>query len=72
MPLSVHDLPIKGEDLKAAGIEDKYVGKILSALYNQVLGMTVKNSKEDLLSRAKEINDTFIEISKDIEKNTRK
>lgn len=72
LPLSVHELPIKGEDLKEAGIEDKYVGKILAALYNQVLGMTVKNSKEDLLSRAKEINETFIEISKDIEKNARK
>ena len=72
LPLSVHELPIKGEDLKEAGIEDKYVGKILSALYNQVLGMTVKNSKEDLLARAKEINETFIEIIKDIEKNTRK
>lgn len=72
LPLSVHELPIKGEDLKAEGIEDKYVGKILSALYNQVLGMTVKNSKDDLLARAKEINETFIEISKDIEKSTRK
>ncbi len=72
LPLSVHELPIKGEDLKDAGIEDKCVGKILGALYNQVLGMTVKNSKEDLLLRAKEINETFIEISKDIDKNTRK
>lgn len=64
LPLSVQELPIKGGDLKEAGIEDKYIGKILSTLYNQVLAMETKNTKEDLLSKAKEINKAFLELSK--------
>lgn len=72
LPLSVHELPIKPDDLIEAGIENKYISKILSSLYNQVLSMTVKNSKEELLKRAKEINETFIKLSKDINKNDTK
>lgn len=72
LPLSVHELPIKGDDLIAAGIDNKYISKILSSLYNQVLSMAVKNSKDDLLARAKEINETFTNLSKEIDKNTSK
>lgn len=64
LPLSVNELPVKGGDLKDAGIEEKYIGKILSVLYNQVLAMETKNTKEDLLNKAKEINDAFLELSK--------
>lgn len=68
LPLSIHELPLKGGDLKEAGIEDKYIGKILATLYNQVLAMQVKNTKKDLLEKAKEINQTFIEIAKNTTK----
>lgn len=64
LPLSVHELPIRGGDLKDAGIEEKYIGKILSTLYNQVLAMETKNTKEDLLKKAKEINKAFLDLTK--------
>jgi len=72
LPLSVHELPIKANDLIDAGIDNKYIGKILSSLYNQVLSMTVKNSKEDLITRAKEINETFLSLSKENKEDTSK
>lgn len=64
LPLSVHQLPIIPEELIEMGIERKYISKILSTLYNQVLSMKVKNTNEDLKILAKEINDTFISINK--------
>ena len=67
LPLSAHQLPITAEELIEMGIERKYISKILSTLYNQVLSMKVKNSNEDLKKLAKEINDTFISINKQIE-----
>lgn len=68
LPLSIHDLPVKAVDLIEANIENKYISKILTTLYNLVLGMKVKNTKGDLLNKAKEINETFINISKDAHK----
>ena len=63
LPLGVHQLPITAEELIELGIERKYISKILSTLYNQVLSMKVKNTNEDLKKLAKEINDTFISIN---------
>lgn len=68
LPLSIHDLPVKAVDLIEANIENKYISKILTTLYNLVLGMKVKNTKDDLLNKAIEINETFINISKDAHK----
>ncbi len=67
LPLSAQQLPITPEELIEIGIERKYISKILSTLYNQVLSMKVKNSNEELKKLAKEINETFIEINKQIE-----
>ena len=67
LPLSAHQLPITPEELIEMGLERKYISKILSTLYNQVLSMKVKNTNEDLKKLAKEINDTFKTISKQIE-----
>ena len=67
LPLSSHQLPITPEELIEIGIERKYISKILSTLYNQVLSMKVKNTNEDLKKLAKEINDTFISINKQLE-----
>lgn len=66
LPLSVHQLDICAQDLIDAGIERKYISKILSTLYNQVLNMQLKNSKEDLLKLARELNETFTKIAKEI------
>lgn len=63
LPLSVHQLPITAEELIEIGIERKYITKILSTLYNQVLSMKVKNTNEDLKKLAKDINETFIAIN---------
>lgn len=63
LPLGVHQLPITAEELIELGIERKYISKILSTLYNQVLSMKVKNKNEDLKKLAKEINETFTTIN---------
>ena len=63
LPLGPHQLPITPEELIEEGIERKYISKILSTLYNQVLSMKVKNTNEDLKKLAKEINETFISIN---------
>ena len=66
LPLGAHQLPITAEELIELGIERKYISKILSTLYNQVLSMKVKNTNEDLKKLAIEINDTFTTISKQL------
>ncbi len=68
LPLSPNDLPVKAIDLIEAKIEKIYISKILSTLFNLVLDMKVKNTKEDLLTKALEINETFIKITKDTHK----
>ncbi len=70
LPLSVNELPISPSDLIEAGIENKYISKIMSSLYNSVLSMTIKNSKEDLIEKAKEINELFSSLS-DSKKETK-
>ena len=59
LPTSIHGLDICAEDLIKEGIERKYISKILSTLFNQVLNISVPNKKQDLISLAKEINETF-------------
>ena len=44
-----------------AGIENKYISKILSILYNQVMECKLKNDLPDLLEFAKNIDKTFKE-----------
>lgn len=66
LPLNVHQLDICAEDLIDIGIDKKFISKILSTLYNQVLNMRVKNSKGDLKSLARELNETFTKIAKEI------
>lgn len=66
LPLSVHQLDICAQDLIDIDIDRKFISKILATLYNQVLNMCVKNSKEDLLKLARELNETFTKIAKEI------
>lgn len=68
LPLSPNDLPLKPADMIEAKIENTYISKILSALFSMVLDMKVKNTKDDLLKCALEINETFIKLSKDTHK----
>ena len=49
IPLGVHELHISPEDLINAGIENKFISKILSILYNQVMECKLKNDLPDLL-----------------------
>ena len=63
LPLGAHQLPVTPEELIELGIERKYISKILSTLYNQVLSMKVKNTNEDLKKLALEIHETFITIN---------
>ena len=63
LPLNIHQLDISAQDLIEIGIEQKYISKILSTLYNQVLNMSVPNIKDDLKNIAKEINETFTKIT---------
>jgi len=62
LPLSIHQLDIVAQDLIDAGIEKKFISKILSTLYNQVLNMCVPNDNKELIKLAKEINETFNKI----------
>jgi hypothetical protein len=62
LPLSVHQLDITPQDLIDLNIDNIYISKILSTLYNQVLSMAVKNSNEDLKNLALEIHKTFKNI----------
>ena len=67
LPLSIHQLDICAQDLLDNNIERKYISKILSTLYNQVLNMCVANEKDALTKLAIQINETFTEINKQIE-----
>lgn len=62
LPISVHELPITATDLIDNGINNKYISKLLSILFNQVLQMQVKNEKEDLLKLAIEIHKSFSQL----------
>jgi len=64
LPLSIHDLDICAEDLIDAKIERKFISKILSSLFNQVIEMKVMNRRKELLDLAIQINDTFKTITK--------
>jgi hypothetical protein len=61
IPLGIHDLKCSAEDLINAGIENKFVSKILSILYNQVMECKLKNDLPDLVAFAQEIDKTFKE-----------
>lgn len=63
MPLGIHDLKITSQDLIDAKIDNMYISKILSTLFNQVIESKVKNEKEDLLNLAKNIHKTFKDIN---------
>lgn len=65
LPLSVHELKICAEDLIKEKIEQKYISKILSTLYNQVIEMKVLNEKDDLIKLAKDIDKNFKQIIKE-------
>ncbi len=72
LPLGVHQLPVTPEELIELGIEKKFISKILSTLYNQVLNMKAKNTNEDLKKLAKEINETLLAINDQINSQTTK
>ena len=55
-PLSIHDLAVTGEDLKAAGFEaGKGMGDVLRRLLDEVLEQPWRNTREWLLARAREL-----------------
>ena len=64
LPLGVHELKVSAKQLIEKGIDKKFVGQILSTLFNQVIEMKVKNEYKDLLELALTINSTFLSISK--------
>ena len=66
LPTSVHQLDVSAQDLIDEGIDRVYISKILSTLFNQVLQMSVKNKKEDLIRLAKDIHNTFKEIKEQL------
>ena len=65
LPLNIHELDITPQDLIAEDIEEKFIGKILSTLYNQVIEMKVLNNKDDLIKLAKEIDNNFKQLIKE-------
>jgi tRNA nucleotidyltransferase (CCA-adding enzyme) len=66
LPLSIHELDVCAQDLIENGIERKFISKILTTLYNQVLNMCVPNEKEALINLAKEINEMFNKIKESL------
>ena len=55
-PLSVHELAVGGEDLKAAGlVAGKAMGEVLRLLLDDVLEEPWRNTREWLLARAEEL-----------------
>ena len=64
LPLGIHELDIVPQDLIDAKIDKKYIGQILSTLYNQVIEMQIPNKKPELIDTAKKINQTFLDITK--------
>ena len=65
LPLSVHELKISPQDLINANIENKYISKIMSTLYNQVIEMKVLNEYDDLIKLAKQIDENFKQLIKE-------
>jgi tRNA nucleotidyltransferase (CCA-adding enzyme) len=55
-PLSVRELAVSGDDLKASGIvSGKAMGDLLRVLLDEVLDEPWRNSRENLLKRAREL-----------------
>ena len=69
LPLSVHDLDVTAQDLIDARIDKRYIGQILSTLYNQVIEMKIPNKNIALINTAKNINQTFLDIIKNKRSN---
>lgn len=65
LPLSVHELDICVQDLLDMNIERKYISKILSTLYNQVLNMSIPNENWELKNMAVELDKLFKNITKE-------
>ena len=65
LPLSIHELKISPQDLINANIESKYISKIMSTLYNQVIEMKVLNEYDDLIKLAKQIDENFKQLIKE-------
>lgn len=62
IPLSANELDISPQDIIDCGIDEKYISKILSTLYNQVLSMKIKNKNSDLKELAINIHQTLKDI----------
>lgn len=59
LPISIHELDITAKDLIDNGISEKFISKILSTLFNQVIESKVRNQKDHLINLAKDIDKTF-------------
>lgn len=66
LPISIHHMDICAQDLIEAGIEKKYISKIMSTIYNQVLNMCVENKKDKIIELAIQINETFNQLKEKI------
>lgn len=55
LPLSLKELCVKGDDLKALGIVGKDIGRILQILLEEIASEKLKHSRETLLIRAGEL-----------------
>ena len=55
LPLSLKELCVKGDDLKALGIVGKDIGRILQILLEEIASEKLKHSREALLIRAGEL-----------------
>ncbi len=62
LPLGVHELDIVPQDLIDVGIDNKFIGRILQALYNLVLNLKIKNDKQMLVDTALQIHNQFKNI----------
>ena len=56
--LSLRDLQVDGNDLKALGLSGKAIGNTLNALFSQVLDEQLPNSREALLEQVKKSLET--------------
>ena len=55
LPLSLKELCVKGDDLKALGIVGKDIGRILQILLEEIASEKLEHSREALLIRAGEL-----------------
>ena len=49
--VSLHDLAVSGNDIKAMGVEGKDVGRILRSMFDDVLDSPEHNTKKYLMGR---------------------